>query len=111
MTMYSPYKIIKKRYLTEKAAVLEKLKDATSNRSVSRCETPKYTFLVDSNANKPQIAEAIEAMYAEKNVKVIAVNTITVKPKMRNKRGRMNPGVKQGFKKAIVTLAVGNVIE
>ena len=111
MTKNTPYKIIKKRYMTEKAAVLEKLKDATSNRCVSRCETPKYTFLVDGKANKPQIAEAIEAMYAEKNVKVIAVNTITVKPKMRNRRGRMNPGVKAGFKKAIVTLAVGNVIE
>lgn len=109
--MQSPYKIIKKRYLTEKAAVLEKLKDASSNRSVSRCETPKYTFLVDGNANKPQIAEAVEAMYAEKNIKVIAVNTITVKPKIRNRRGRMNPGVRSGFKKAIVTLAAGNVIE
>ena len=109
--MSSPYKIVKRRYLTEKAAVLEKLKDATSNRSVARCETPKYTFIVDGSAKKPQIAEAIEAMYAEKNVKVIAVNTITVKPKIRNRRGRMNPGVKQGFKKAIVTLAPGNVIE
>lgn len=109
--MDNPYKIIKKRYLTEKAAVLEKLKDATSNRCVSRCETPKYTFIVDGKANKPQIAEAVEAMYAEKNVTVVAVNTITIKPKMRNRRGRMNPGVKAGFKKAIVTLAVGNVIE
>jgi large subunit ribosomal protein L23 len=109
--MDNPYKIIKKRHLTEKAAVLGKLKDATSNRSVARCDTPKYTFIVDGKANKPQIAEAIETMYAEKNVKVIAVNTITVKPKMRNRRGRMNPGVTSGFKKAIVTLAVGNVIE
>ena len=109
--MQNPYRIIKKRYLTEKAAVLEKLKDATSNRCVSRCETPKYTFIVDKNANKPRIAEAIEMMYAEKNVKVIGVNTINVKPKMRNRRGRMNPGVTAGYKKAIVTFAVGNVIE
>lgn len=111
MSMDNPYKIIKRRYLTEKAAVLEKLKDATSNRCIARCETPKYTFIVDGRANKAQIAEAIEEMYAEKNVSVIAVNTITMKPKMRNRRGRMNPGVKSGFKKAIVTLAVGNVIE
>ncbi len=109
--MDSPYKVIKKRYLTEKAAVLEKLKDATSNRSVARCETPKYTFLVDGKANKPQIADAIEAMYADKNVKVLAVNTITVKPKKRNRRGRMNPGVQSGYKKAIVTFAVGTTIE
>ena len=109
--MRSPYEVVKKRYLTEKAVVLEKLKDATSNRCVARCESPKYTFLVDTEAKKPEIAEAIESIYAEKNIKVIAVNTIRVKPKARNRRGRMNPGVKPGFKKAIVTLAVGNVIE
>ena len=111
MTMRNPYEIVKKRYLTEKAVVLEKLKDSTSNRCVARCESAKYTFLVDTNANKPEIAEAVEAIYAEKNIKVIAVNTIIVKPKVRNKKGRMNPGVKAGFKKAVVTLAVGNVIE
>ena len=109
--MLNPYSIVKRRYLTEKAAVLEKLKDATSNKSVARSENPKYTFVVDGKANKLEIAEAIEMIYAEKNVKVVAVNTITVKPKQRNRRGRMNPGVKQGMKKAIVTLAVGNTIE
>lgn len=109
--MRRPYDIVKGRYLTEKAAVLEKLKDATSNKSVSRCETPKYTFLVDPDAKKPEIADAIEAIYAEKNVKVIAVNTIQVKPKYKNRRGRMNPGRNAGYKKAIVTLAAGNVIE
>ncbi len=108
--MQQPYDIIKRRYLTEKAAVLGRLKDATSNRSVARCETPKYTFIVDSDAKKPEIADAIEAIYAEKNVKVIAVNTIQVKPSNRNRRGRMNPGKNGGFKKAIVTLAPGNVI-
>jgi large subunit ribosomal protein L23 len=109
--MLNPYSIVKRRYLTEKAAVLEKLKDAKSNKSVARCENPKYTFVVDSKANKLEIAEAIETIYAEKNVTVVAVNTITVKSKQRNKRGKMNPGVKQGMKKAIVTLAVGNTIE
>jgi large subunit ribosomal protein L23 len=109
--MPRPYDIVKRRYLTEKAAVLEKLKDATSNRSVSRCECPKYTFIVDSDAKKPEIATAIESIYAEKNIKVIAVNTIQVKPKNKNRRGRMNPGKITGFKKAIVTLAAGNVIE
>ncbi len=109
--MKSPFDIVKKRYFTEKAAVLENLKNATSNKSVARCENPKYTFVVDSKANKQQIAEAVEQIYSEKNVRVIAVNTITVKEKVRNRRGRMNPGKTQGFKKAIVTLAVGNSID
>ena len=109
--MFNPYSIVKRRYLTEKAAVLEKLKDATSNKSVARCENPKYMFIVDEKANKLEIAEAVEAIYAGKNITVVAVNTIRVKPKQRNRKGRMNPGVKQGMKKAIVTLAVGNTIE
>jgi large subunit ribosomal protein L23 len=109
--MRSPYDIIKRRYLTEKAAVLSKLKDSDSNRCVSRCETPKYIFVVDSGANKHEIGEAIERIYADKNVRVLSVNTLMVKPKMRNRRGRMNPGKRSGFKKAIVTLAAGNSIE
>ena len=109
--MLNPYSIVKRRYLTEKAAVLERLKDSKSNKCVARCENPKYMFIVDRKANKVAIAEAIETMYAEKHIKVVAVNTIMVKPKQKNKRGRMNPGVKQGMKKAIVTLAVGNTIE
>ncbi len=109
--MQSPYDVVKKRYLTEKAAVLSRLKDADSNRCISRCETPKYTFVVDIRANKQEIGEAIEKIYAEKHVRVLAVNTVMVKPKMRNRRGRMNPGKRSGFKKAIVTLAPGNSIE
>ena len=109
--MRSPYDIIKRRYLTEKAAVLAKLKDATGNRSVSRCETPKYTFVVDFWANKKEIGEAIEQIYSDKHVRVVAVNTIVVKAKAKNRRGKMNPGKKPGFKKAVITLAAGNSIE
>lgn len=109
--MRSPYDIIKKRYVTEKTAVLSKLKDVTSNKSVARCETPKYTFIVDFWANKKQIGQAIEEIYADKNVRVVSVNTIVVKSKQKNRRGKMNPGKKAGFKKAIVTLASGSSIE
>jgi large subunit ribosomal protein L23 len=109
--MKSPYDIIKKRYLTEKTAVLENLKNATSNKAVARCENPKYAFVVDAKANKHQIAEAVECAYKEKNVRVVAVNTIIVKPKVQNKRGKMQAGVKSGFKKAIVTLSVGHSLD
>ena len=111
MTQKNPYDIIKRRYITEKASVLQGLKDATSNRSVSRCENPKYVFLVEPKANKKEIAEAIEEIYRDKNVRVVAVNTINVKPKYYNRRGRMQGGRSNAMKKAIVTLAVGNSVD
>lgn len=107
----NPYHVIKKRYITEKASVLQGLKDAKSNRSVARCENPKYVFLVDPKANKQEIARAVEEIYQTQHIKVVAVNTINVKPKNYNRRGRMNPGRSTAMKKAVVTLAVGNSIE
>jgi large subunit ribosomal protein L23 len=106
-----PYQIIKQLYITEKASMLQGLKDATSNKSLARCENPKYVFLVDPKANKKEIAEALEEIYSDKHISVVAVNTINVKPKQFNKRGRMNAGRSTLQKKAIVTLAVGNQID
>lgn len=107
----NPYQVIKQRYITEKASVLQGLKDAKSNASLARCENPKYVFLVDPKANKKEIAEALEQIYADKHIRVIAVNTINVKPKQYRPRGRMNPGRSTFQKKAIVTLAVGDTID
>jgi large subunit ribosomal protein L23 len=104
-----PYEIIKSRYITEKARLLESLQNNSSNPSIKKCNTPKYVFLVDKKATKYEIAEAIEEIYAEKNIKVIGVNTIYIKPKKRTVRGRR--GMKKGIKKAIVTLKPGDVIE
>jgi len=109
MSKKDPYAIIKHQHVTEKASVLQQLKDAKSNASVARCETPKYVFVVDRNANKQEIASAIEEIYGDKNVKVTAVNTINVKPKPRRVRGR--PGFKPAFKKAIVSLEKGDNLD
>lgn len=105
----TPYDIIKSRYVTEKARVLEGLKDNKNNACVRKCDSPKYVFLVDKRANKREIATAVEEIYAERNIKVVAVNTITMKPKRRTVRGRS--GMKPGLKKAIVTLESGDIIE
>lgn len=107
----NPYQVIKSRYVTEKASMLQGLKDAKSNRSVSRAENPKFVFLVDTKANKHEIKSAIEEIYKDKHVRVVAVNTINVKPKQYRARGRMNPGRDIAMKKAVVTLAVGDSIE
>lgn len=102
----TPYDIIKSRYVTEKSRVLGELKDNKSNPSVTRCIAPKYVFLVDMKANKQEIAQALEQIYAEKSIKVKAVNTIITKPKKKRVRGRV--GYKSAFKKAVVTLAQGD---
>lgn len=104
-----PYQIVKHQHVTEKALMLEGLKNATSNASLRRCQSPKYVFVVDNLANKAEIAWAVEEIYREKNIKVVAVNTINVKPKQRRVRGRL--GMTKSFKKAIVTLEEGDAID
>lgn len=109
MSKRSPFDIIQSRYMTEKAKVLEELHKNESNPSVKRCDTPKYVFLVDKKANKQEIAAAIEEIYAEKKIRVQKVNTIHTKQKARRVRGRS--GLKAGFKKAVVTLEPGDLLE
>jgi large subunit ribosomal protein L23 len=109
MSKKDPYQVIKHQLVTEKSLVLQELKNATSNPSLKRCKSPKYVFVVDRRANKTDIAQALEEIYSEKNIKVVAVNTINVKPKARRVRGR--PGMKPGFKKAVVTLENGDSLD
>jgi len=104
-----PYQIIKNQHITEKTQMLEGLKNADSNVSVRRCESPKYVFVVDPTANKQEIAQAIEEIYSDRKIKVVGVNTINVKPKARRRRGRA--GMTNSFKKAIVTLEKGDTLE
>jgi len=109
MTKKSCYDVIFSRYNTEKSNLLEGLKSLESNPSLARCESPKYVFLVDKRANKREIAEAAEEIYSENNIKVKAVNTINVKPKPKRVRGRK--GKTAAFKKAIVTLDIGDSLD
>jgi large subunit ribosomal protein L23 len=109
MSKKDPYQVVKHQLVTEKSLVLQELKNSKSNPSVSRCESPKYVFVVDRKANKGDIAKAIEDIYSDKNIKVVAVNTINVKPKARRVRGRA--GMKPGFKKAVVTLEKGDSLD
>ena len=59
----------------------------------------KYTFSVAKNANKIEIANAVEELF---NVKVAKVNTINCLGKLR--RQGMHQGFTASWKKAIVTL-------
>jgi large subunit ribosomal protein L23 len=109
MQKKSPYDVIQSRYVTEKTRVLEQLQYNASNPCVKKCVAPKYVFLVASRSNKREIAEAVEEIYAERNVRVTAVNTIRMKQKPRRVRGRS--GWTAGYKKAIVTLEAGDSLE
>lgn len=86
------YDVIRKPVITEKATMVS--------------ETGAVVFEVSIDANKPQIKEAVEALFG---VKVRAVNTIVTKGKA--KRFRNRPGRRRDVKKAYVTLEEGNTID
>jgi large subunit ribosomal protein L23 len=69
-------------------------------------EQNKVVFRVPLDATKPQIKEAVEALF---NVNVMAVNTLVAKGKTKQFRGR--PGKRSDVKKAIVTLKEGQAID
>jgi len=70
----------------------------------------RYGFVVDKRANKLQIKEAVEKAY---NVSVESVNTMRYggKRKTRYTRSGLLSGKTESYKKAIITLAEGEVID
>lgn len=70
----------------------------------------RYGFVVAKNADKGQIKKAVEAKY---NVKVTAVNTMIVggKRKSRYTKAGMITGKTSSYKKALVTVAPGEIID
>jgi len=64
------------------------------------------TFEVAIDSNKAEIKQAVESLF---NVSVTAVNTIRVKGKVKRFRGML--GKRKDVKKAIVTLADGDMID
>ena len=86
------YQIIRAPLITEKMTLLT--------------EKNQFGFKVATDATKPEIAAAVEALF---NVKVTSVNTLIQKCKTKRFKGR--PGVRSDVKKAIVTLAPGQSID
>lgn len=85
--------IIKRPIVTEKAAIMKE-------------QGNKYTFIVDKDANKFQIKEAVETLF---DVKVESVHTANYAGKA--KRMGMHSGYKNDWKKAIVKLKKGQEIQ
>jgi large subunit ribosomal protein L23 len=70
----------------------------------------RYGFIVDRNANKIQIKNAVEQLYG---VTVEAVNTMRYggKVKTRYTKSGVQSGKSVSTKKAVITLAAGNTID
>lgn len=96
--MATDTKILKRPVITEK---MTKLGDKLN----------RYAFVVDDRCNKLEIKEAIETFY--EGVTVTSVRTLRVpaKEKQQFRNGRFVTGRKQGYKKAIITLADGDTID
>jgi len=66
----------------------------------------QYTIVADRLATKPQIRQAVQELF---KVKVVAVNTLNVRGKLRRQR-TTQAGKAADWKKAIVTLKEGDKI-
>ena len=75
------------------------LRPIITEESMMGVSEKKYTFKVAKDANKIEIAKAVETLFG---VKVSKVNTMNVKGHLR--RHGMNQGYTASWKKAIVTL-------
>ena len=86
------YDVVLAPHITEKSTMLS--------------ETNSVVFRVASGATKPEIKEAIEALFG---VTVTGVNTLVTKGKTKRWKGK--PYQRSDVKKAIVTLAEGQSID
>jgi large subunit ribosomal protein L23 len=82
------------------------IRPVVSEKSYAGLELNTYTFLVDKRANKTEIKEAVQAIW---DVRVVSVNTMNRRGKV--KRRRFSKGKRPDEKRAIVTLADGDSIE
>ena len=86
------YDVIRRPLITEKATMAS--------------EAGAVVFEVAMDSTKPQIKQAVEALFG---VKVKGVNTTVTKGKTKRFRGK--PGRRADVKKAYVTLEEGNTID
>ncbi len=84
------------------------LEPVVSEKSYGLLEDNVYTFKVHPDASKPEIHDAVEAIF---NVKVTKVNTLNRKGKRKRNRRTFTFGQRADTKRAIVTLAEGDSID
>jgi len=88
--MKSPYDIVIRPIITE--------------QSMEDLDLKKYVFEVAKDANKIEIAKAVEEIF---DVTVVKVNTLNVPGKLK-RQGRYPAGKTASWKKAVVKLSPGS---
>ncbi|SDM13877.1 LSU ribosomal protein L23P [Modicisalibacter muralis] len=86
------FKVLLGPHMTEKAAFA--------------AENNQYVFKVASDATKPEIKKAVEALFDKKVDRVQVLNM-----KGKTKRTAHGVGMRKGYRKAYVTLAAGETLE
>jgi large subunit ribosomal protein L23 len=84
------------------------LAPVVSEKSYALLDTNVYTFVVHDSASKPEIRDAVQAIF---DVKVEKVNTLNRKGKRKRNRRSGKFGQRPDTKRALVTLAEGSSIE
>jgi large subunit ribosomal protein L23 len=115
--MKSHYEIILRPHVTEKSRAASYGEFSPQDRWKHESQLQRqYVFEVARDANKLEIKAAIEAIYnlgkrkKDEMIVVTKVRTISVKGKSR-RVGFKNQGKRPDWRKAIVTLAKGQMLE
>ena len=77
-----------------------------SEKSYALLDAGVYTFKVHPKASKPEIHDAVEKIFG---VKVVKVNTLNRQGKSKRNRRTGTTGKRPDTKRAIVTLAAGEI--
>lgn len=110
--MKDPHLVVVKPHITEKSVANSygdpKIRDEAEL-------VRKYTFIVSTSANKIEIKKAVEAIYnagkkPADHIVVTDVHTIKL-PGKKKKMAKRTGGITPDRKKAVVTLAKGQVLE
>ncbi len=83
------------------------IRPVVSEKSYALLDQNVYTFVVHPDASKPEIRDAIHAIWP--GVKVLKVNTLNRKGKKIRNRRNWTYGERADQKRAIVTLADGSI--
>ena len=84
-----------------------------SEKSYTAMSQGRYVFRCHPRATKIDIKRAVEEAFAKEKITVVAVNTITMRGKVRqrSRKGSRVVGRSPKWKKAVVTLAAGQKID
>jgi large subunit ribosomal protein L23 len=84
------------------------IRPVVSEKSYGLLDSNVYTFVVHPEASKPEIHDAVEAIFG---VRVVKVNTLNRNGKRKRNRRTGTFGSRPDTKRAFVTLADGDRID